>query len=139
MNPKWHRYFFSVVDLTAKLSVATRLKVGCVLVRDKRIILCGYNGMPAGSENESCEDDFGRTRNEVLHAEENAILYAAKKGISLQDSTLYISYSPCIHCSRMIYGAGIKEMFYRENYRLSEGLDFLEQMSIPVFQITSSL
>lgn len=134
MSKKWIDYFLRVTQDTAQLSSANRLKVGCVIVRDKRIILCGYNGTPSGEDNQ-CEDEFGKTLPNVLHAEENAILYAANQGISLRDSSIFINYSPCLHCSRMIFGSGIKEVYFQTLYRNQEGLEFLNQVKIPYHQV----
>ena len=131
MLDKWTHYFFSVAKLTANLSSANRLKVGAVLVRDKRILLCGYNGTPSGMNN-NCEDENNDTRKEVLHAEENLILYAAKCGISLNNSTLFITHSPCMSCAKLIYGAGIRTIFYLEDYRTNDGLEFLRSVGIEV-------
>lgn len=132
-SEKWLNYFFSVAELTANLSDAARLKVGSVLVRDKRILLCGYNGMPPGMNN-TCEDENNKTKKEVLHAEENLILYAAKMGISLKGSSLFITHSPCMFCSRLILGSGIEEIFYREDYRCSDGIDFLKNNNVSVYK-----
>jgi dCMP deaminase len=114
---------------TSKLSYANRLKVGAIVVKDKRIILCGYNGTPEGFSNQ-CEDENNKTVNEVLHAEENLILYAAKSGISLKGSELFITHSPCINCSKLIYGSGIYQINFLDHYRSNEGILFLEKIGI---------
>ena len=120
---KFDHYFMKIARLTSELSHAKRLKVGSVLVRDNRILLCGYNGMPEGMDN-VCEDENGNTRSEVLHAEENLILYAAKKGIRLEDSKLYITHYPCSKCSNLIIGSGIGTIIYAEEYHSkSHGTD----------------
>lgn len=126
---KWTKYFLTVAKETALLSYANRLKVGAIAVRDKRIILCGYNGTPEGFSNE-CEDENNKTRDEVLHAEENLILYAAKSGITLNGSQLFITHSPCIDCSKLIYGAGIIQINFIDHYRSDTGIIFLEKMGI---------
>lgn len=131
---KWDYYFIKVAIETANLSHATRLKVGAIAARDKRIILCGYNGTPEGFSNQ-CENEHNETVDEVLHAEENLILYAAKVGISLNHSSLYITHLPCINCSKLIYGAGIEKVVYLHQYRLTNGLQFLEKMGIFCHQI----
>lgn len=115
---------------TSELSYATRLKVGAVAVRDKRIVSVGFNGTPPGLPN-VCESD-GVTLPTVLHAEENLILFAAKNGISLNGCSIYITHQPCLNCSRMIYGAGISDVTYKEIYRTSEGLEFLESVGVTV-------
>lgn len=128
-----------VASRTAEMSYATRLKVGAVAVKDKRIILCGYNGTPEGSDN-TCEDVVFNpisdtytlvTKSTVLHAEENLILYASKVGISLKGATLYCTTQPCLHCSRMLYGCGIVEVIYKNPYRCDNGLDFLASVGVP--------
>lgn len=112
---KFDHYFMNIAKLTAELSHAKRLKVGSVLVRDNRILLCGYNGMPEGMDN-VCEDEDGHTKTEVLHSEENLILYAAKKGIQLEGSKLYITHYPCSKCSNLIIGSGIKTIIYEMDF-----------------------
>ena len=120
---KFDHYFMKIAKLTAELSHAKRLQVGSVLVRDNRILLCGYNGMPEGMDN-VCEDEDGHTKSEVLHSEENLILYAAKKGIQLEGSKLYITHYPCSKCSNLIIGSGIRTIIYAEEYHSkSHGTD----------------
>lgn len=120
---KFDHYFMKIAKLTAELSHAKRLQVGSVLVRDNRILLCGYNGMPEGMDN-VCEDEDGHTKSEVLHSEENLILYAAKKGIQLEGSKLYITHHPCSKCSNLIIGSGIKTIIYENDYESkSHGTD----------------
>lgn len=119
-----------VASRTSELSYAKRLKVGAVAVRDKRIICVGFNGTPPNSPNE-CEKD-GKTLPNVLHAEENLILFAAKNGISLDGCSIYITHQPCLNCARMIFGSGITELVYKEMYRASEGLEFLESVGVTV-------
>ena len=130
----------SVAHLTSQLSCCDRMKVGAVIVKDKRIICCGYNGRPAGSRDNNCEDsaismdESGNevvrliTRPDVLHAEENAILFAAQHGLSLKDCSIWCTHAPCINCARMIHGAGISGVFYDKIYRDQTGLKYLESV-----------
>jgi dCMP deaminase len=122
----------------ADLSHAIRKKVGAVLVIEDRIIANGYNGTISGSDN-ACEyeDEFGEliTKDEVLHAEENVILFAAKNGMSTSGSTLYITMSPCFKCSRMIAQCGIKKVIYDEEYRDTRGLDLLRNNKVEVIKL----
>lgn len=123
----------------AQLSSAKRLQVGAVVVKDNRIISIGYNGMPSGWTNE-CEhvvqlsDDTVelKTKDEVIHAEANAILKLARDGESGNDASLFCTHAPCVHCAKLIYGAGIKKVYYRNSYRDSIGLDFLQQCKIDI-------
>jgi dCMP deaminase len=140
-----HQFFIDIANKVAEQSTCCRLKVGCVLVREGRIISIGYNGVPKGMKH--CEDkfpeefrkDYEHFRNvhhewsntHELHAEANAILFAAKEGISTKGATLYITFSPCINCAKIIASAGIKKVIYNEKYdRSSDGIDFLHELGI---------
>jgi dCMP deaminase len=123
-----------VAKLTANLSYARRLQVGAIIVKDNRIISIGYNGTPAGWDN-ICEHEVGgklTTKDEVIHAEENAILKLARDGESGKDSTMYITHAPCINCARLIYNAGITSIYYEVPYRDTSGIDFLQKCGISV-------
>ena len=119
----------------ASLSTALKLQVGSVIVKDNRILSIGYNGMPAGWSN-TCEftneNNDIETKPEVVHAEANAIIKLARDGESGKDSTLFVTHAPCIHCAKMIYGAGISKVYYKYTYRDSIGLDFLKKCNIDV-------
>ncbi len=117
--------FINIAKETSTLSHCVRSKVGAVLVRDGNIISFGYNGTPSGMDNH-CEEN-GITLNHVIHAEVNAVLKAAKTGNSVDGSTLYLTLSPCLDCSKVILQSGIKRVVYLTKYRNSEGIDFLNQ------------
>ena len=117
--------FINIAKETSTLSHCVRSKVGAVLVRDGNIISFGYNGTPSGMDNH-CEEN-GVTLNHVIHAEVNAVLKAAKTGNSVDGSTLYLTLSPCLDCSKVILQSGIKRVVYLTKYRNSEGIDFLNQ------------
>jgi dCMP deaminase len=139
MKKKWIDAFMDTAERFAELSSATRLKVGAVVVKDNRIISIGYNGMPAGWTNE-CEEVVHRiaqepilkTKDEVIHAEANAILKLARDGESGNGADLFCTHAPCINCAKLIYGAGIKKVYYRESYRDTFGIDFLNKCDIEV-------
>jgi dCMP deaminase len=118
----------NITKEVATLSHCVRFKVGAVLVKDGNIISMGYNGTPAGMDN-CCERD-NVTLPHVIHAECNAILKAAKNGNSVNDSTIYLSLSPCLDCSKLILQSGIKRVVYLTAYRNLEGVDFLKQFII---------
>jgi dCMP deaminase len=122
--------YMDTAERFAQLSTATRLKVGAIIVKDNRIISIGYNGMPAGWSN-ICEDDDNKTKPEVLHAEENAIVKLAKSHESGDGAVMFMTHAPCINCARLIYGSGISEIYYRDTYRSQDGLDFLIKCGIP--------
>lgn len=128
----------------AELSKARRLKVGAIIVKDGRIISIGYNGMPAGWDN-NCEDEIIeeydekfiktlKTKAEVLHAESNAISKLARSSESGEGSDLFITHSPCIECAKLIFQSGVRRVFYGENYRDDAGLQFLEKSGVIVEQ-----
>jgi dCMP deaminase len=134
---KWVEYFMDVSFRTAELSYCKRLKVGAVAVRDRRIIACGFNGMPAGQDN-CCEeviDNQTVTRPEVSHAEENLITFAARNGISLDGCQLYITHAPCIHCAKLIRNSGFDSVFYRNIYRSEDGLIYLTKNGIETINV----
>ena len=118
----------------AALSHSNRSKVGAVLVKKQRVISVGYNGTPTGWDN-CCEDAVGKTKTEVIHAESNALMFAAKYGVSTDGCSLVTTMSPCIECAKLIYQAGIVEVYYRDKYRDDAGLDFLTKCGVKLCQI----
>ena len=126
----------------ANLSHARRLHVGAIIVKDDRIISIGYNGMPAGWDN-NCEDVIQhsddttslKTKPEVLHAETNAIAKLAKSTESGNGATMFITHAPCLDCAKLIYQSGINSVMYRNSYRSDDGVKFLKQSGITVEQI----
>lgn len=139
MKQKWIDAFMDTAERFAQLSSAVRLKVGAVVVQDSRIISIGYNGMPSGWTNE-CEtlvhriaqEPILKTKDEVIHAEANAILKLAKSGDRGDGADLFCTHAPCIQCAKLIYGAGIKKVYYRNAYRDSHGLEFLDACGIAI-------
>lgn len=142
MKQKWVEAFMDTAERFAQLSSAKRLQVGAVVVKDNRIISIGYNGTPAGWDN-NCEeyvtlsDDtvINRTKDEVIHAEANAVSKLARDGESGYGSSLFCTHAPCIHCAKLIYGAGVKKVYYRNTYRDTIGLDFLAKCNVEVEQV----
>ncbi len=110
-------------------SYCQRRQVGALLVKDQMIISDGYNGTPAGFENE-CEEDNNTTKAYVLHAEANAITKVAKSNNSSDGSTLYVTTSPCMECSKLIIQAGIKRVVFIEKYRITDGLELLSRANV---------
>lgn len=126
--------YLRMARIWAENSYCVRRKVGALIVKDKMIISDGYNGTPSGFEN-VCEDDEGHTKPYVLHAEANAITKVAKSGNSSLGATLYVTASPCIECSKLIIQAGIKRVVYKDEYRLTDGVDLLRKAGIKVEKI----
>jgi len=122
---KLDEVFINIAKEVGSLSHCTRSKVGAVLVKDGNVISFGYNGTPAGMDN-GCEEN-NVTKDEVIHAEMNSILKAAKSGNSVEGSTLYLTLSPCKECSKLILQSGVKKVVYLNTYRNLDGIQFLSQ------------
>jgi dCMP deaminase len=151
MKQKWVDAFMDTAERFAQLSSAVRLQVGAVVVKDNRIISIGYNGMPSGWTNQ-CEHvvdvaktdpryDYNnftkelKTKDEVIHAEANAIIKLARDGESGNGSSLFCTHAPCIHCAKLIHGAGIDKVYYRHSYRDEDGVSFLQKCKINVEKV----
>ncbi|MFC2665488.1 MAG: dCMP deaminase family protein [Prevotella histicola] len=123
--------YLRMARIWAENSYCQRRQVGALVVKNQMIISDGYNGTPSGFEN-ICEDEAGVTKPYVLHAEANAITKLARSGNNSEDSTLYVTASPCIECAKLIIQAGIRRVVYGEKYRLTDGIDLLERAGIEV-------
>jgi dCMP deaminase len=142
MKEKLKNAYMKTAEIFAELSHARRLHVGAIVVKDDRIISIGYNGMPAGWDN-NCEHELhqpvGRvdlvTKPEVLHAETNAIAKLAKSNESGLGATMFITHAPCLDCAKLIYQSGIGHVLYRDAYRDNSGVTFLEKSGVKVEQI----
>ena len=149
MKQKLKQAYMRTAEIFADLSHARRLHVGAIVVKDDRIISIGYNGMPAGWDN-NCEyevtefqTEYGvgsklvntgelKTRPEVLHAETNSIAKLAKSNDSGMGATMFITHAPCLDCAKLIYQSGISSVLYRNTYRDTSGITFLEKSGIIV-------
>jgi len=134
---KFDQSYLRMASVWAENSYCKRRKVGALLVKDKMIISDGYNGTPSGFEN-ICEDESGATKAYVLHAEANAITKVAKSGNNSQGATLYVTASPCIECAKLIIQSGISRVVYRDEYRLTDGVDLLRRAGIEVEHVENS-
>lgn len=152
MSQRFDYYFMNVAEETAKLSYARRLQVGSVIVKDKNIISFGYNGTPAGWDN-NCENEIVdthestqipgaighsvtlKTKPEVLHSETNSIAKLARSTNSGEGASIYITHAPCLDCAKLIYQSGINSVYYRNAYRDTDGIEFLEKSNIKVNKI----
>ena len=131
---KFDHSYLQMAAIWAQNSYCKRRKVGALIVKDRMIISDGYNGTPSGFEN-ICEDENGVTKPYVLHAEANAITKVAKSGNSSQGSTLYVTASPCLECAKLIIQAVIARVVYRDEYRLTDGVDLLRKAGIKVEKV----
>ena len=127
--------YLQMARVWAQNSYCTRRKVGAIIVKDRMIISDGYNGTPVGFEN-VCEDEDGKTKSYVLHAEANAITKVAKSNNSSCGATLYCTDAPCVECAKLIIQAGIIRVVYSNEYRVTEGVELLERAGVIVEQKT---
>lgn len=151
IKPSFDDIYMELAENLSKRSHCVKMKVGAVITKETRIVSLGYNGPPAGTHN--CDEvwpGIGCPRSErggcslALHAEENAILYAAKNKVSLEGGTLYVTLSPCLACTRIIFTMGIKKVFYLNSYALykglevDEGLVFLEKFGVEIVKYSKN-
>ncbi len=131
---RWDKLFIDIAIRVSQESKSTRLKVGAVCVRDNMVLTTGYNGTVSKRGSESLEED-GVTTPDTIHAEENIILFAAREGISIKGSTLYVSVNPCRHCAALLAQAGVVEVKYLNDYRDLMGLFKLKQYGIKITKL----
>jgi dCMP deaminase len=142
MKQKFIDYYMKVAELTSTLSYAKRLQVGAVIVNGNKILATGYNGMPSGWDND-CEtleiveidEKFVKqlvTKQEVLHAETNAIAKVSSSTESSEGAVIFCTHAPCINCAKLIYQSGINSLYYRNTYRDTAGIEFLEKSGVSV-------
>ena len=143
MKKKFIKTYMDVAESFAKLSSAVRLQVGAIVVKDDRIISIGYNGMPTGWDN-CCEDiirtdevgfQVTKTKAEVLHAETNAVAKLAKSSESGLGATMFVTHAPCIDCAKLVYQSGIDTVYYKNDYRSTQGLEFLTKSNVDVIKV----
>jgi len=137
--------YMKTAETFAELSHARRLHVGAIVVKDDRIISIGYNGMPAGWDNNcenevtiEVEDDYEtvlKSKPEVLHAETNAIAKLAKSTESGFNASMFITHAPCLDCAKLIFQSGISSVFFRDAYRSEDGIQFLTKSGVKVEQL----
>lgn len=126
--------YLRMAEIWAENSYCKRRQVGCLVVKDKRIISDGYNGTPSGFEN-VCEDENNITKPYVLHAEANAITKLARSHNNSDGATLYVTDSPCIECAKLIIQSGIKRVVFIRMYRITDGVELLQRAGIEVVHI----
>jgi len=142
---KFANAHMKAAEVYSQLSSAVRLHVGCVVVKDNTIIGIGYNGMPSGWDN-NCEDEIIieedekfikglKTKPEVLHAETNALAKIARSTNSSDGASMFITHAPCLDCAKLVYQSGIKSVYYRNSYKNTDGIDFLNKCNVEVTMI----
>ena len=142
-RPTFSELFIDITLKIAQRSSCVKAQQAALLIKDNRIISFGYNGPPAGTINcideggeESCGKDSNGSCFLGVHAEQNAIGYAARNGIQTEGCIIYCAQSPCISCAKLIVASGINIFFYLEDYRLRDGLDFLMAANVQTLKIT---
>ena len=141
MRASWDEYFMQIAEIVKTRSTCLRRQVGAVIVRENRIITTGYNGAPAGTRhccdiNSCLRMELGIPSGErhelcrALHAEQNAIIQAAKIGVSTENATMYVTLQPCVICAKMIVDAGIKKLVYKGNYPDELSLSMLNEAGV---------
>ena len=133
-RPSWDDYFKEIVWVTSKRSPCERLNVGCLLVKDNRIVSQGYNGFLPGCPHKSIVRDGHEQA--TVHAEQNAICDCAKRGVSTLESIVYVTHYPCIICTRLLLASGISEIKYIEDYKNDELVEyFCKQKDVLISKI----
>lgn len=142
MRPSWDEYFMEIADLVKTRSTCLRRQVGAVIVKENRILTTGYNGVPPKAthcENVGCLREKlnvpSGQRHELcraLHAEQNAVIQAAKNGIQIDGSTIYITAQPCIICAKILIASGIKRIVFKGDYPDELSLEMLRESEIEV-------
>ena len=133
-RPTWNEYFKNIVNLTATRSPCERLQVGCLLVKNNRIVSQGYNGFLPGCPHKShIVDGHEMAR---IHAEQNAIIDCAKRGVSCDECEAYITHHPCLNCCKFLLAAGIKKIYYINDYKNDELVaDYCKNMCVEIENI----
>lgn len=121
----WDNFYMNICNLISQQSYAEDRKVGAIIVKNDNIVSFSYNGTARGANNDT-------QSNPVLHAEAHAIAKVARSNLSCEGATLYCTLSPCIDCSKLIYAAGISRVVYRDQYKCTEGVRFLESVGIVI-------
>ena len=142
----WDEYFMQIAEIVKTRSTCLRRQVGALIVKDNRIITTGYNGAPEGIKH--CSDLGSCLRSELkipsgerhelcraLHAEQNAIIQAAKIGVSTQGATMYVTLQPCVICAKMAINAGIKKIVYKGDYPDELSLNMLSEAKVELIKV----
>lgn len=130
MKPKMKLFYMNLAREAAKLSYAERKKVGAIARTPQDVLVYSWNGRPTGDDN-CCEVDADLTHPDVLHAESNLVAKAAREGVSLKGADIFVTLSPCLACAKQLFQAGVASVTYEEEYRLTDGVQFLHNHKIP--------
>lgn len=132
---EFHKLYMQVALNLAEMSKSRRLKVGCAIAKDNRLIVTSYNGSPEGWDND-LEDGKGCTKDHIIHAEMNAIVWAAREGISLKGSTVYVTHEPCALCTALLNQAKVTNIYYCHKYEsVSRGKSIHSTPGMTIIQL----
>lgn len=130
----WNDYFMSIAYLSSSRSSCERLHVGCCLVKNNRVVSTGYNGFLAGLPHVSVI--YNNHEQATVHAEQNAITDASKRGVNINNSVAYITHYPCINCLKLLLSSGVKKIYYSEDYKNDKLCSILlKQANIQIVKI----
>lgn len=135
MKPELVKAYMDIAERFAQVSQCERLKVGAIIVKNGSILAHGWNGTPTGYKTNCCEDKEGNTHPFVLHAEQNALVKMAKSTESIEGAEIFCTHSPCPDCSKLLAQSGIKKVYFKNRYRVAEGLDVLNELGITTEQV----
>lgn len=130
MKPRLIEAYMDIAERFAQVSECQRLKVGAIIVKNGSILAHGWNGTPSGFKTNVCELEDGTTSPFVLHAEQNVLVKMAKSTESIEGAELFCTHSPCPECSKLLAQSGVKKVYYKYAYRITEGLDVLDQLGV---------
>lgn len=136
MKPQLIKAYMDIAERFAEVSECQRLKVGAIIVKNGSILAHGWNGTPSGFRTNVCELEDGTTSPFVLHAEQNVLVKMAKSTESIEGAELFCTHSPCPECSKLLAQSGVKKVYYKHAYRITEGLDVLDQLGVFTQKVT---
>lgn len=136
MKPKLVKAYMDIAERFAEVSECKRLKVGAIIVKNGSILAHGWNGTPSGFRTNICELEDGSTSPFVLHAEQNVLVKIAKSTESIEGAELFCTHSPCPECSKLLAQSGVKKVYYKHKYRITEGLDVLQELGVITEQVS---
>lgn len=135
MKPNLKKAYMDIAERFSQVSECARLKVGAIIVKNGSILAHGWNGTPSGFKTNVCELEDGTTSPFVLHAEQNVLVKMAKSTESIEGSELFCTHSPCPECSKLLAQSGVKKVYYKHSYRITEGIDVLKELGVDVEQV----
>jgi len=135
MKPALIKAYMDIAERFAEVSECQRLKVGAIVVKNGSILAHGWNGTPSGFKTNVCEMEDGSTSPFVLHAEQNILVKMAKSTESIEGAELFCTHSPCPECSKLLAQSGVKKVYFKYEYRITDGIDILKELGVEVEKV----